>query len=238
MKTVIVTGASRGIGAAVARRLGSEGWHVVVNYLVDRESALEVVGSIEAAGGSARAVPGDVGQESGVLALFKGLDSLDGLVNNAGITGGFTRVEDLTEEVARRVMEVNLLGTMLCCREAVRRMPAGGSIVNLSSVAARTGSPFEYAHYAATKAAVEAFTLGLAREVGQRGIRVNCVAPGLVDTEIHARGGASDRVERLAGSIPLGRAARPEEIAEGVAWLMSEQASYATGTVLGLTGGR
>lgn len=238
MRTVLVTGASRGIGAAVARRLGASGWNVVVNYLGDREAALKVVGAIHEAGGSARAVQGDVGQESGVLSLFEGLESLEGLVNNAGITGGFTRVEELTEEVARRVLEVNLLGTMLCCREAVRRMKAGSSIVNISSVAARTGSPFEYAHYAATKAAVEAFTLGLAREVAERGIRVNCVAPGLVDTEIHARAGAPDRVERLASSIPLGRAARPEEIAEGVAWLMSEQASYATGTVLGLTGGR
>lgn len=235
MKTVLITGGSRGIGAATARLLCARGWDVVINYLQDEQSAQRLVREL---GGKARAVQGDVGCEQDILRMFSGLEGLAGLVNNAGITGGFNRVEDLDAAIARRVLDVNLLGTMLCCREAVRRMGEGASIVNVSSIAARTGSPDEYAHYAATKAAVETFTVGLAREVAARGIRVNCVSPGLVDTEIHAAGGAPDRVARLAPSLPLGRAARPEEIAHGIAWLMSDEASYATGTILTLSGGR
>ncbi len=235
MKTVLITGGSRGIGAATARLLCARGWDVVINYYQDEQSAQRLVREL---GGKARAVQGDVGCEQDILRMFSGLEGLAGLVNNAGITGGFNRVEDLDAAIARRVLDVNLLGTMLCCREAVRRMGEGASIVNVSSIAARTGSPDEYAHYAATKAAVETFTVGLAREVAARGIRANCVSPGLVDTEIHAAGGAPDRVARLAPSLPLGRAARPEEIAHGIAWLMSEEASYATGTILTLSGGR
>lgn len=218
-------------------RLAEHGWDVLVNYQRDAEAAGRVVEAVRALGRQARAVQADVGVEGDILRMFADIPHLEALVNNAGITGGFSLVQDLETEVARRVLDVNVLGTMLCCREALRRMGPGGAIVNLSSIAARTGSPREYCHYAATKGAVETFTVGLAREVAERGIRVNCVAPGLVDTEIHAAGGRPHRVAEIGPRLPLGRAARAEEIARGVAWLLSPEASYATGTILSLTGG-
>lgn len=236
-RLALVTGGSRGIGAAISLLLAEQGWEVLVNYRSDVAAARAVVSSIEQRGGQARAIQADVGAETEILRMFEQIPRLHGLVNNAGITGGFSPVQDLSAEVARRVLEVNVLGTMLCCREALRRMTAGAAIVNVSSIAARTGSPREYCHYAASKGAVESFTVGLAREVADRGIRVNCVAPGLVDTEIHAAGGRPGRVAEIGPRLPLGRAARAEEIARGVAWLLSPEASYATGTLLALNGG-
>ena len=244
---VIVTGASRGIGAAVAKLVGAHGVPVAVNFFIDEAAALEVVAQISAVGGRAMAVQGDVAREADVTHLFetaaRELGPLQGLVNNAAITGGFARVEAVTAEVLTRMLAVNVVGTMLCAREAVRRLSThrggtGGAIVNISSLAARTGGAGEWVHYAASKGAVNSFTIGLAREVAQEGIRVNAVAPGLIETDLHAANGAPDRVERLAPSIPMQRAGTASEVAEGVLWLLSPAASYTTGTILEIGGGR
>lgn len=207
---VIVTGASRGIGAAIARLVGT-GSPVVVNYSSNEASAHEVVGTIVAAGGRAIAVQGDVGKESDILRLFEAADrefgTISGLVNNAGVTGGFARAEAVTAEAIERVLAVNVAGMILCSREAVRRMLGrGGTIVNISSLVARTGGSGEWVDYAASKGAVNSFTMGLAREVADRNIRVNAVAPGLIETDLHADNGAPDRLERLMPSIPMKRA--------------------------------
>jgi NAD(P)-dependent dehydrogenase (short-subunit alcohol dehydrogenase family) len=245
--TLVVTGGSRGIGAAVARRAAADGFDVAVNYLERRAAADEVVREVVAAGRRAVAIRADVAAEAQVLALFEAaereLGPVAALVNAAGVTGGFSRVADLAGGVLERVLAVNVTGTLLCCREAVRRLSTsrgglGGAIVNLSSAAARLGGAGEWVHYAASKGAVEALTRGLAREVASEGIRVNAVAPGLVDTELHAAAGAPDRVYRLAATIPLQRPGTAEEIAEAVVWLLSPAASYVTGAVLDATGGR
>jgi NAD(P)-dependent dehydrogenase (short-subunit alcohol dehydrogenase family) len=245
--TLIVTGGSRGIGAAVARLAGARGFDVAVSYLENRAAADEVARDVAAAGARAVAVQGDVAREQDVIRLFEtavsALGPLSGLVNNAAVTGGFARVADLDAAVLARVLAVNVAGAILCAREAVRRMStrrggAGGAIVNVSSIAARTGSAGEWVHYAASKGALDTFTVGLAREVAAEGIRVNAVSPGLVETGMHAAAGAPDRLERLAPGIPMLRAGRPEEVAEGVLWLLSEAASYATGAVLEIGGGR
>ena len=245
-EVVIITGAGRGIGAATACAAALRGDAVCVNYLRDEDAAQAVAGRIAAAGGRAIAVQGDVAEPEDVARLFdqteRAFGPVTALVNNAGTTGRITRFEALDLPTLRRVIEVNLIGSMLCAQEAVRRFSTvhggrGGSIVNVSSVAAALGSPGEYVHYAATKAAVETFTIGLAREVAREGIRVNAVAPGTVDTEIHAAGGDPDRPARVAARIPLGRVGRPVEIAEAILWLLSPAASYTTGAVLTVSGG-
>lgn len=244
---IIVTGASRGIGAAVAKLVGAHGFPVAVNFTSGEAAAGVVVSEIEALGGRAIAVQGDVAREEDVVRLFetttRELGPLQGLVNNAGITGGFARVEEVNAEVLKQVLAVNVVGTILCAREAVRRMSlrhggAGGAIVNISSLAARIGGAGEWVHYAASKGAVESFTIGLAREVAHEGIRVNAVAPGLIETDLHAASGAPDRLERLGPSVPMQRAGTANEVAEGVLWLLSPAASYTTGAILEIGGGR
>ena len=244
---VVVTGASRGIGAAVALLAGARGYAVAVNYLADEAAAQDVVRSIAAMGGQAAAIQADVAREADVLRLFETAERELGppraLVNNAGVTGGFSRVEDLTVETLNRVLAVNVIGTALCAREAVRRLStrhggSGGAIVNISSLAARTGSAGEWVHYAAAKGAINTFTIGLAREVATEGIRVNAVAPGLIETDLHASNGAPDRPDRLSPTIPMRRAGTADEVAEGVLWLLSPAASYTTGTILEIGGGR
>jgi NAD(P)-dependent dehydrogenase (short-subunit alcohol dehydrogenase family) len=244
--TLIVTGGSRGIGAAVATMAAARGYDVAVNFSRDREGAESVVREIESSGGKARAIEADVGKESDVVRLFEeasGLGTIRGLVNNAAITGGFARVADVTGAMLEDVLRINVLGTILCAREAVRRMSTklggeGGAIVNISSIAARTGSAGEWVHYAASKGAVDTFTIGLAAEVAEEGIRVNCVSPGLVETGLHAASGEPGRLKRLAPSIPMRRPGTVSEIAEGVLWLLSPNASYATGAILEIGGGR
>ena len=245
--TLLVTGASRGIGAAVARLGAAAGYTVCVNYRSGAAAAAAVVGEIENAGGRARAVQADVGREEDVERLFATIDAelppLAGLVNNAGVCGQVSRLEEASTATLRDVLDLNVLGLIWCCQAAVRRMARryggkGGAIVNLSSGAASIGSPGEYVWYAASKGAVDSLTLGLAKENAGEGIRVNAVAPGFVRTEIHAASGMPDRLEKVAPTMPIGRAAEPEEIAEAVIWLLSDKASYTTGAVLRVAGGR
>ena len=243
---IIVTGGSRGIGAAIARRLARDGARIAIGCR-DVPAAAPVLEEIARAGGAAMALPLDVTDAAAIAEGFAAAERrfgpLRALVNNAGITGPLGRFADCDPAWMRRVTEVNLIGSMLCAQAALRCFAAapepgpGRAIVNLSSVAAQTGSPGEYVHYAASKAAVEAFTLGLAREVAAQGIRVNAVAPGTVQTGIHALAGDPGRPDRIAPRVPMGRVGQPEEIAEAVAWLLSDAASYATGTVLRVTGG-
>lgn len=245
---LLVTGASRGIGAAVARLGAARGYAVAVNYASDERGARGVVDQITGVGGRAVAVRGDVAQEADVIGMFDAaVQELGGpvraLVNNAGITGGFARVAEIDAEILRRTLAVNVIGTVLCAREAVRRMSIsrggpGGSIVNVSSLAARLGGAGEWVHYAASKGAVDTFTRGLAREVAAENIRVNAVAPGLIETDLHAAAGAPDRLTRLAPGVPLGRAGTAEEVAEAVLWLLSDAAAYVTGSILDVGGGR
>ncbi|MGO9086296.1 MAG: SDR family oxidoreductase [Candidatus Sulfotelmatobacter sp.] len=243
----MVTGASRGIGAAVARLAGKRGWAVAVNFCTGGDESRKVAEEIVADGGQALAIQADVSREEDVVRMFetaeRALGPIRGLVNNAGVTGGFARVEDLTGEAIGKVFAVNVAGAMLCAREAVRRMStrhggAGGAIVNVSSLAARTGAAGEWVHYAATKGAIDSFTIGLAREVATEGIRVNAVAPGLIETGLHAANGEPGRLQRLMGTVPMRRAGLPHEVAEGVLWLLSPAASYTTGAILEMGGGR
>ncbi|HEY9354956.1 MAG TPA: SDR family oxidoreductase [Arthrobacter sp.] len=244
---MIVTGASRGIGAAIARRAARAGHAVVVNYSADGSGARAVVRSITDDGGSAVAVQADVSDPVAVRDMFDAaarLGPLAAVVNNAGITGNL--IGNLTEvppETVRRVMDVNITGLIYVCQEAVRRLRAdgsgnGGSIVNISSTATKAGSPGTWAHYAASKGAVDVLTAGLAAEAAPLGIRVNCVAPGSTNTGLHAAAGMPDRVERLNPTIPMGRGAEPDEVAAAVMWLMSAEAGYITGAVLPVSGGR
>jgi NAD(P)-dependent dehydrogenase (short-subunit alcohol dehydrogenase family) len=245
--TLIVTGASRGIGAAVARLAGERGYAVAVNFFSGEAEAKLVVDEIVAGGRRAVAIRADVAHEEHIIRLFetaeRELGPIKALVNNAGVTGGFARVEEVSREAIDKVFAVNVAGAMLCAREAVRRMSTrrggtGGAIVNISSRAAHTGAPGQWAHYAATKGAIDSFTIGLAREVATEGIRVNAVAPGLVETGLHAANGEPKRLERLMGTIPMRRAGLPHEVAEGVLWLLSPAASYTTGAILEIGGGR
>jgi NAD(P)-dependent dehydrogenase (short-subunit alcohol dehydrogenase family) len=247
VSTLVVTGASRGIGAAVARLAATRGFAVVVNFARDEAGAGAVCREIGAAGGTALPVRGDVAVEKDVIRLFElaeaELGPVTGLVNNAGITGGSARVEDVSVRTLESVLAVNVTGAFLCAREAVRRMArsrggSGGAIVNLTSLAARLGGAGEWVHYAASKGAVDTMTRGLAIEVAAEGIRVNAVSPGLIATDIHATSSIPDRLAKLAPGVPLGRAGDPEEVAEAVVWLLSPAASYVTGSVIEIGGGR
>ncbi|PWV44366.1 SDR family NAD(P)-dependent oxidoreductase [Nocardiopsis sp. L17-MgMaSL7] len=241
-QVTVVTGGSRGIGAATCVRLARDGHDVVLGYARDEAAALRTAERVRSAGGRCATVRADTSEEAGVERIFDTavaeFGRVDGLVNNAGVTGPLGAFADVSTEDLRRVVDVNLLGYLLCCRRAVREMSAGGgAIVNVSSAAATLGSPGEYVHYAATKAAVDTLTVGLAKELGPVGVRVNAVSPGVTETDMHAAMGAPDRPVQAASRIPLGRAGRPEEISGAIAWLLSADASYTTGTVLRVAGG-
>jgi NAD(P)-dependent dehydrogenase (short-subunit alcohol dehydrogenase family) len=247
MSTLVVTGGSRGIGAAVCTAAAAAGWDVVVDYTHDEAAAAAVVERIEAAGGRALAVRADVTDAEAVEALFAAADSwrgpVTGLVNNAGVSGGLSRVDAVTPQALHDVLDVNVVGAFLCAGAAVRRMStshggSGGAIVNVSSRAAVLGGPGEYVHYAASKAALDALTVGLAGEVATEGVRVNSVAVGLVDTDFHAAAGEPGRPDRIRPTVPMQRSGAPDEIAAAVLWLLSDEASYSTGTVLAVSGGR
>jgi len=246
-RILLVTGGSRGIGAATARLAAAQGWAVAVNYSANSLAADEVVRAIRAAGGTAMTVQADVANEAQVLRMFEQVDArlgrLTGLVNNAGLVDAGQPVAEHSVARWRRMFEINVIGSFLCAREAVRRMStryggAGGSIVNLSSAAARLGSPGEYVDYAASKAAIDTFTIGLAKEVGGEGIRVNAVRPGLIETEIHASGGRPDRVRELQAGVPMQRGGTADEVAEAIVWLLSDKASYTTMSLLDVSGAR
>lgn len=243
---MIVTGGARGIGAATALRAGQAGYHVVVNYVMKRESAEQVVEAIVGEGGKANAVQADIGSEDEVLALFEAADrfgQLTALVNNAGIVDQATRVDAMDWARLERMMRINVIGTVACSREAVKRMSTrkggkGGAIVNVSSAAAKLGAPALYVDYAASKGAIDTFTVGLAREVADEGIRVTAVRPGIIETEIHASGGQPERVAQIASQLPMKRAGTADEVARAILWLASDEASYSTGAILDVSGGR
>jgi len=244
---MIVTGASRGIGAATARLAAERGYAVAVNYRSDRKGAEEVAGAIAAAGGKAVAIAADIAREADVRALFDEthakLGPVTALVNNAGILERQTRLDDMDAGRFERVFAVNVIGTLLCSREAVLRMSTrhagkGGVIVNVSSAASRLGSPGEYVDYAASKGAIDTFTIGLAKEVADEGIRVNAVRPGVIYTGIHASGGEPGRVERVKGAVPMKRGGEAIEVARAILWLASDESSYSTGTFIDVSGGR
>ncbi len=246
-KILVVTGGSRGIGAATARLAAERGYAVAVNFLNNREAASQVVRAIEQAGGTALAIQANVGSERDVCTLFETVDThlgrLTALVNNAGILEPQMRLEDFTAERVSRILATNVTGAFLCAREAVRRMSTrrggqGGAIVNVSSGAARLGSPNEYIDYAASKGALDTMTIGLAKEVAEEGIRVNAVRPGFIYTDMHASGGDPHRVDRLKDIVPLKRGGMPEEVARAILWLLSDDASYSTGTFIDVSGGK
>lgn len=247
MPVALVTGGGRGIGAATAKLLAARGFQLVISFVNNEASATSTVDAIKDAGGHAKAIKSDVAQERDVLGLFAELDAsfgqLDVMVNNAGIVGLPVTVADMSFERLDTMMRTNIVGSFLCAREAVNRMAIskggrGGVIVNLSSAAARLGSPNQYVDYAASKAAIDTFTKGLALEVAADGIRVNAVAPGIIDTEIHASGGLPDRARDMAPSVPMKRSGSAEEVAKAIDFLVSDASSYTTGTVLDVTGGR
>jgi NAD(P)-dependent dehydrogenase (short-subunit alcohol dehydrogenase family) len=246
-KCVVITGGSRGIGKATALAAATAGYDVAISYLREQAAAEDVVRQIRALGSRALAVHADSAREADLAALFARVDSefgpITALVNNAGIVGRGCRVDDVSAEDVARVLAVNVVGCFVAAREAVRRMSTrrgghGGAIVNLSSAAARLGSPGEFVHYAASKGAIDTFTIGLAREVADEGIRVNAVHPGMIDTDIHAGAGPDDRVARIVPTVPMKRIGTADEVAQAILWLMSDSASYVTGAIVDVSGGR
>ena len=246
-RVVLVTGGSRGIGAATARLAAQRGWSVAVNYSSNEAAAQQVVQAVREAGRRAIAVQADVADEAQVVRMFEEVDAklgrLTDLVNNAGVVDMAARVDEMSGARLQRMFGINVIGTILCAREAVRRMSTrhggpGGAIVNVSSAASRLGSPSQYVDYASAKGAVDAFTLGLAKEVAAEGIRVNAVRPGLIETDIHASGGIPDRVKQLAHQVPMQRGGSAEEVANAIVWLLSDDASYTTMSLLDVSGGR
>ena len=246
-KIILITGGSQGIGRATAIQAAKKGYAVVINYAHNLDAAEETLAQILNIGGKVWAIQADISKEAEVVRMFEKIRSdcgyLDALVNNAGILLPQMKVADMTADRITNILSVNVLGSFLCAREAIRIMGIskggrGGAIVNVSSIAARLGSPFEYVDYAASKGAIDTFTIGLSKEVASDGIRVNGVRPGMIYTDIHAKGGEPSRVSRLASTIPMERGGQPEEVANAILWLLSEEASYATGTILDVSGGR
>jgi len=247
MRNVLITGGSRGIGRATALLCGERGWSVTINYRRDGQAADATAAAVAAAGGRAVTAMGDISTEANVVAAFDAAEAafgrLDGVVINAGIVGESLRLADMTADRLRRLIDVNVYGAYLCARECARRLPKdrggnGGSVVIVSSAAARLGSPSEYVDYAGCKAAQDTLVIGLSKELGPQGVRVNAVRPGLIETEIHASGGQPDRARRLGGGTPLGRPGTAEEVAQAIVWLLGEASSYVTGALLDVAGGR
>jgi NAD(P)-dependent dehydrogenase (short-subunit alcohol dehydrogenase family) len=247
LKTILVTGGTRGIGRATALKCARKGWSVALTYLSNQSAAEEAAREVRAAGGHAITLQGDVAVEADVISMFGAAESrlsrLDGVVINAGIVAPSLQLADMDSARLKRMFDVNVYGAYLCARESARRLSkdrggGGGAIVLISSAASRLGSPFEYVDYAGSKAAIDTLTIGLAKELGQQGVRVNAVRPGLIETDIHASGGQPDRARRIGATTPMGRAGRPEEVAEAIVWLLGDGASYTTGAILDVAGGR
>ena len=247
MKSILITGGTRGIGRATALKCAGNGWSVALNYVSNRSAAEEAAREVRAAGGRAITLQGDVAVEAEVISLFDEAESrlggLQGVVINAGIVAPSLPLAEMGSPRLKRMFDVNVYGAYLCARESARRLSqdrggSGGAIVLISSAASRLGSPFEYVDYAGSKAAVDTLTIGLAKELAQQGVRVNAVRPGLIETDIHASGGQPDRARRIGATTPMGRAGRPEEVAEAIVWLLGDGASYTTGAILDVAGGR
>ncbi|CCQ74556.1 SDR family oxidoreductase [Magnetospira sp. QH-2] len=241
-RNILITGGSRGIGRASAILCGARGWHVGINYRDNESAATATASLVKEAGGQAVLLKGDVSDEQDVLALFDAMENafgpISGLVNNAGIVAPLMPLAEMSVARLRHMFEVNILGAYLCAREAARRLADGGAIVNLSSIAAKLGSPNEFVDYAGSKGAMDSLTVGLAKELAPRRIRVNAVRPGLIETEIHADSGWAERARDLAAAMPLGRPGTAEEVAEAIVWLLDDGSSYVTGTLLDVAGGR
>ncbi|NKC02960.1 SDR family oxidoreductase [Brucella haematophila] len=242
LKNVLITGGSRGIGKATALRCAADGWSIALNYAGNAAAAAETTDSLKRAGAEAIALQGDISREEDVLSIYnraeQAFGALHGVVLNAGIVAQTMPLADMSAERLRTMFDVNVYGTYLCAREAARRLQPGGSIVIVSSMAAKLGSPFEYVDYAGAKGALDTLTIGLSRELGPKGIRVNAVRPGLIETEIHASGGNPDRAVQLGAGTPMGRAGKAEEVAEAIYWLLNDAPGYTTGSFIDVAGGR